>query len=575
MFKALPIQPNKATPIHAKYVFLDVVNFTKERSVESQTEVVSALNEIVKSAVAEQQIPEGNIIYLPTGDGICIAMVELESVITDSPYDAHVRLALSIVKGVHEHNGEVESEEHRFEVRIGVNERIDNLVIDINGQPNMAGSGINDAQRIMSLAEGSQIFLGDSVYQTLQPRHKFMGPGKFHAYKVTVKHDQQMVVHQYVEPGHVGLNTDAPETLKKEEAVDLFKSATVCGLKKIYYSREEVTGSVLRDVENAQRKVWVLGVGLSEKVTLTDLLPKLEAKIDAVDVKILLLDALRSPAVFRTFLEVKADAFYNIISANREKPLPLEPYCEQQLYRTFYLRYSELKEKQKFRRAVRFYGHTPTCWLIIVDNTAYFQPYTFGQGRAADNGEGNGWSRMPVFKFQIQDGTNTQAFDILEDHFNKLWLTSNTDLFHIGGRIVDKRLILRDIFRKRNEWFKHVYGALHGSRGSDRRDNPRKPCGSNPPPATTIEWEENGTAQRAEAKILNFSRVDALLELAPGRAPLLGTVVTMRINPVGSDGKATEHFKREFLEPCNGKFRLTRVHAEQPSLVVALQAYKE
>lgn len=564
-------------PTHAKYVFLDVVNFTKERSIEVQTDIVRDLNKVVKSAVAEHKIPGENIIYLPTGDGICVVLLDLEKAITHSPFDLHLQLALTIIRGVHEHNSSAPDEQHKFQVRIGVNEDFDNVVIDINGSRNMAGSGINDAQRIMSLAEGNQVFIGQRVHMTLYQRDRYMRGKFFHPYKVTVKHDIPIRVYQYIEEGNPGLNTNVEETLKKEEAVDLFNSATKCGLKRIYYSRDEVAQSVRNDVERAQKRIWLLGIGLSEKINLTELLPKLNAKIDTADVRILLLDGLRSPALFRTFLEIPADTFRHIIETNREKKPPLsEPYCDQRLYRTFQTRCSELKKLPKLQRAVKFYGHSPTCWLVIVDNTAYFQPYMFGRGVRMDDDDHDG-PPMPIFKFQVQEREDTQAFDILSDHFNKLWLTSNTDLFHIGGEMVDKWLILRDIFRQRHYWFRHVYGALHGNNGEDRRHFPRKPCVSDPHPATHIEWQdENGAPQSEEAtRIVNFSREDMLLEMKNAKHPAEGAVVKLVIQPVGGDSNAAEYFKKEFLEPCHNKFDVMRVYNEQTPLLIALHARHE
>lgn len=563
----------EAKPTQAKYVFLDVVNFTHERSIEDQTEIVRVLNGIVVKSVDEQAISVDNRIFLPTGDGICIALINIES-----PYDIHLQLALSIVKGVHEHNESSEVETHRFEVRIGVNANTDNLITDINGKENMAGAGINIAQRIMSLAEGNQIFVGQSVFDTLQPRDKYIKTGSFRPYHATAKHDLKMKVYQYVADGHPGLNTSLQDSLKKEEATNLFKAATACGLKRIYHSRDEITDNILRDIENARSRIWLLGVGLSEKINLSKFLPKLEHKIKEVEVRILLLDAFRSPALFRTFLEINWDTFRDIINTNRSagrKP-PLEPYFQQQLYRTFHDRYSELN-RPIFNSAVRFYRHTPIGWLVIIDNTAYFQPYTFGRGKVVDPKNLNIGHLMPIFKFEIQDDKNSETFSILEDHFNTLWLTSNTDLLHIGTEMVDSERILQEIFAKRNDWFKHVYGALHGndkSPGKDRRIYPRKSCKSSPPPSTTVEWEENETPRRIEVNIIDFSREGILLELVKsGIYPDVGVVVTLKVTPVGTDPNAIDHLKKEFLEPSNGKFKVTRVL--EPQLRIALQVHLE
>ena len=60
-----------------KYVFLDVVGFTHNRSVETQSDIVRSLNAIVKTSIQASGIPEENQILIPTGDGICVALLKL------------------------------------------------------------------------------------------------------------------------------------------------------------------------------------------------------------------------------------------------------------------------------------------------------------------------------------------------------------------------------------------------------------------------------------------------------------------------------------------------------------------
>ena len=155
----------------------------------------------------------------------------------------------------------------------------------------------------MSVADGGQIFVGQSVYDTLSYRRKYLGNDLFKHYTVTVKHDRRIEVYQYVAEGNPGLNTNAQPTLKEEEAAALFKSATACGLTRVYHSRDEVKANVLSDIENAEQRVWICGIGLAETITLTNALSSLDKNPRPVKVKILLLDALRSTALFRTFLE--------------------------------------------------------------------------------------------------------------------------------------------------------------------------------------------------------------------------------------------------------------------------------
>jgi class 3 adenylate cyclase len=167
--------------VRAKYIFLDIVGYSHNRSVEAQTEVISVLNAIVLKALVESGIKQDGQILLPTGDGICIAIVDVSA-----SYDIHLRIALIILRELRDHNTGTPDAMRRFEVRIGLNENVDNKIIDINGKPNIAGAGINLAQRIMSAADGNQVLVGDAVYETLRHREHYMN--KFRSHSVLQKH---------------------------------------------------------------------------------------------------------------------------------------------------------------------------------------------------------------------------------------------------------------------------------------------------------------------------------------------------------------------------------------------------
>lgn len=194
---------SEAQTIPAKYIYLDVVGFTHNRSVEAQTDIVKSLNRIVDASVEENDIEGDKLIYLPTGDGICICLLNVEV-----RYDIHIQLALSIIKKIHEDNELIEDEMRKFQVRVGINSNIDNLVTDINGNQNIAGAGINIASRIMGLAEGNQIFVSSSVYETLKDRERYLKCFKYH-WK-TVKHGLSFAVYQYIGENHPGLNVEFP-----------------------------------------------------------------------------------------------------------------------------------------------------------------------------------------------------------------------------------------------------------------------------------------------------------------------------------------------------------------------------
>lgn len=200
-------QPTAAETAITKYVFLDIVGYSRNRSVEAQTDIITALNSIVREAVGGSEAAPDRVIYIPTGDGICIALIE-QSV----PYDLPILVALDILRLLSEYNSKQQDPMRRFAVRIGINENIDNIVTDINGRRNVAGAGINYAQRIMSKADGGNILVGEGVHNYLSQREKYLG--KFKAFTATVKHGLQMSLYQLADQSVPCLNSAIPEALR-------------------------------------------------------------------------------------------------------------------------------------------------------------------------------------------------------------------------------------------------------------------------------------------------------------------------------------------------------------------------
>ena len=186
-----------------KYIYLDVENYTKDRTVEAQVDIITKLNEIVSEAVDFFKLPEEKLIFIPTGDGICIALLDVKE-----PLDIHIQIAKKILGGIHNHNKSKVDKQRKFQVRIGINENVDNKVIDINKKVNVAGQGINMSQRIMSCGDGGQILVGGAVHEILRSREDYVN--SFKPFTTTAKHDLQINLYQYIKKGTPGLNITTP-----------------------------------------------------------------------------------------------------------------------------------------------------------------------------------------------------------------------------------------------------------------------------------------------------------------------------------------------------------------------------
>ncbi|NUO07071.1 MAG: hypothetical protein HUU08_00075 [Candidatus Brocadia sp.] len=352
----------------------------------------------------------------------------------------------------------------------------------------------------------------------------------------------------------------------------LISAAANCGLTNLYCSRKDVRGDIYDAVENAEKRVWLLGITFSENVHLDELLSTLSGKIaGGLDIKILLLDVFRDTAVFRTFLESTAPEAAKIINTDRSITHPADPFFHQRLYSDFTHAFDRIRNYPDVEPAVRFYTHNPTCWMMIVDNTVHFQPYTFGRSANQHSSNLCVGANMPVFKFQMQP--NGRPFEILEDHFMKLWLTSNVDLFHIEARIADRNRIVKDIFNSHASWFKHVFEVLHTQKNNmpsaiDRRKFPRQPC----------EWKQPSLNVCSEdcktiigASICDYARESISLK-TEGHFPLnVGQIVILQGTPPAEPLEA--NFIIDYFLRIK-RFMIKRI-VDGPQQIIGLQAIPE
>src|SRR5437868_14341800 len=136
----------------AHVLFIDIVGYSK-LLIDEQSEALEELNQIVRSTEAFQSADAaGKLICLPTGDGMAL-------VFTNSA-EAPVECALQISKALKSHPN--------LAVRIGIHSGPVHEVADVNQRRNIAGAGINIAQRIMDCGDAGQILLSKHVAEDLE-----------------------------------------------------------------------------------------------------------------------------------------------------------------------------------------------------------------------------------------------------------------------------------------------------------------------------------------------------------------------------------------------------------------------
>ena len=133
-------------------LFIDIVGYSKLLITE-QTNQMQTLREIVRSTEQFKKAEaEGKLLRLPTGDGGAL-------VFRNSP-EAPVLCALEISKALKIHP--------ELKVRMGVHSGPVNEITDLNEQANIAGAGINIAQRVMDCGDAGHILLSKHVADDLE-----------------------------------------------------------------------------------------------------------------------------------------------------------------------------------------------------------------------------------------------------------------------------------------------------------------------------------------------------------------------------------------------------------------------
>jgi TolB-like protein/Flp pilus assembly protein TadD/class 3 adenylate cyclase len=133
-------------------LFIDIVGYSKMLITE-QSERLQTLKAIVRGTeqfrLAEA---EGKLLRLPTGDGGAL-------VFRTSP-EAPVRCAMEIAKSLKDYP--------KLCVRMGIHSGPVNEISDLNEQANIAGAGINMAQRVMDCGDARHILLSRHVAEDLE-----------------------------------------------------------------------------------------------------------------------------------------------------------------------------------------------------------------------------------------------------------------------------------------------------------------------------------------------------------------------------------------------------------------------
>src|SRR5213596_959408 len=161
----------------AHVLFMDIVGYSK-LLIDEQSEALQELNQIVRKTDAVRTAEAaGQLIFLPTGDGM--ALVFTGSV------EEPVECALQISQRLRA--------EPSLPVRMGIHSGPVHHVADVNQRENIAGAGINIAQRVMDCGDAGHILLSRRVADDLAQYSEWR-PYLHDLGRVEVKHGVRLEV---------------------------------------------------------------------------------------------------------------------------------------------------------------------------------------------------------------------------------------------------------------------------------------------------------------------------------------------------------------------------------------------
>jgi len=154
----MPIQIKNEIQLEIAHVlFIDIVGYSK-LSISDQHAAVEELTRIVRASEQFQRAEAASrLTRIPTGDGMALAFYTTP--------EAPAQCAVEISRALKEHP--------RLQLRMGIHSGLVGGVVDVNERANLAGAGLNTAQRVMDCGDAGHILLSKHVAEDLEEYEKW------------------------------------------------------------------------------------------------------------------------------------------------------------------------------------------------------------------------------------------------------------------------------------------------------------------------------------------------------------------------------------------------------------------
>ena len=218
---------NKEIELEIGHVlFIDIVGYSK-LLIDEQRDYLHTLNEVVRRTDSFRRAEAaGKLTRLPTGDGMAL-------VFTTTP-DAPVSCALEISKALRSHP--------ELRVRMGIHSGPVSGTTDVNDRSNVAGAGINLAQRVMDCGDAGHILLSKRVADDLEQYRQW----RSHLHDLgecEVKHGARVhVVNLYTD--ELG-NPETPDKFQQPKVSQSAPATPVSGMKPVRLSLSVIAALII------------------------------------------------------------------------------------------------------------------------------------------------------------------------------------------------------------------------------------------------------------------------------------------------------------------------------------------
>ena len=220
----------------AHLLLIDIVGYSK-LLVNEQVDMLQQLKQIVRGTDSFRAAEaRDRLIRVPTGDGMALLFFQ-------SPEEP-VRCALDISKAL--------AAQPHIRLRMGVHSGPVNRITDVNDKTNIAGSGINVAQRVLDCGDAGHILLSSHVAEDLA-EYRHWQPYLHDLGECEVKHGLRLHLFNLYKDG-LG-NAQLPEKLKRRRWKQ--ESSSVRPLTPLRWPKFVLATALIASVVALATSVWM------------------------------------------------------------------------------------------------------------------------------------------------------------------------------------------------------------------------------------------------------------------------------------------------------------------------------